>query len=450
MQKKNLLINDNSTKSSFIPTMIVVCLLTYARDNLGLTIPIDVFTIILGIGFLFFQKKDFIAFGVIEPLFYNGIRTTWVFLIAIIIYYIKYGKISKLTKYQAIILVLMIIEIFHIVIEPFDFGVYGGYFISYWYLAIMLGEIFNISNNDKQFVLSAYVLNFLFVMVDILQIFLGYYGSLSSLLTGSIRFGNIDQIHWFLDLDYYINLNENTVALFAIVSMAICFMCTYRQGKRNNLWIIGLVLSLFFGLATMSRAFLICLVFFIVLWGIIFLFKKRVISKKNLLGPTLAIISFSVGGSLLISQLSNIFDRFRGVNITGSRDAIFKLFNDFLFAHPQYWIAGIGLQSIDIKIGENRVTHNAIQETYVCFGLLGLVIVVFLFICAFKDVKRNKGKLELECLVPFLVYFAFIQTIQFVRLSSVYLLLPLVSMAASFDLNENRTIVDMRGIDDEN
>ena len=427
-------INKDNKKSSFIPTVIVLCLLTYLRDNMGFTVPIDLLTVVFGLGFLFFERRDFIALCVVEPLFYASIRTTWVFLIALIVYYFKFGNIRKITKYQAIVAVLMIIEFFHIMIEPFSMIGYVGYLITYWYMATMLGEMFYLDNEDKKYVMIAYVALFLFVMFDILLIFLGYYGSFASMLTGSIRFGNIDRLHWFLDLDYYINLNENTVAMYAIVAVGVCLSGYYQKSKRNYWWLIAMFLSMLFGLATMSRSFLLCLAIILIFWIFIVL-KKHSISRTNIFSLIIIGAGIAAGGGILATQISNILARFLEANITGSRNLIFALYNDFFFAHPQYWLTGIGLQSIDLKIGVNRVTHNGIQETYICFGILGLLLVFLLFIYAFMDAKsRLRDKhIQLESLIPFIGYFAFTQTIQFVRLSSVYLFLPLVFMVLVYD-----------------
>ena len=319
------------SRYSFIVSMFLVFVFTYARDNLGIKVPIDLFTLILGPAFLFYKKRDFIAFCAIEPLIFNGIRTVYVFAIAIIIYLLKFGL--KSNRFFFMICMVLFLELSHILIDPFDWGHYFGYFVTYMFLGILIHDAINLSYDDSIFVMKAYVISFMVIMVDLMQIFVSYHGNIISMLLGGNRFGDIDNIHWYIDLDYYISINANTIAMLSLFAISISLVCYNLRCESNKIfWLCSLYISMFFGLATGSRTFFMALGIIFLIW---LFFIKHTGNKSN----TQNVIAFIVIACILYIginyadlMIDNIFNRFKsGESTTGHRDEIFEVYTNYMF-----------------------------------------------------------------------------------------------------------------------
>ncbi len=54
-------------------------------------------------------------------------------------------------------------------------------------------------------------------------------------------------------------------------------------------------------------------------------------------------------------------------------------------------IMGVGIQNYDVKAGLNNVSHNAIQEIFVAWGILGFIAVLLIVIeSLYAVIKKHK------------------------------------------------------------
>lgn len=413
----------------FIMTMIIMCVLFFLRDNMGLNIPLGVFLACSFIGICFFRKEDFAVFGACITLFTHGVQTYYILFFAIIIYLFKFIHEIKNIKILALMMLLMMLELLHCFIQPFDFMEYIRYFISYGFIGIVLNDMSELTNKKVIFMLKSFVLTYCFTMFDILAQLANQLGNLMIFFAKGIRFGNLNVTQAANVVSLYDN--ENMIAMFSLIAISSCIILIFIE--KNNIWLIMCVVALFFGLSTFSKAFVIVLPF-LFLMVIVTLIKDNKISivKRAVTLLTIIMLVLILANTIFSNAIDNIIERFNAGDITSGRSDLFFEYNKFFFDNPEYWLTGIGLQFLREKTGILNTPHNGLQETLICFGLLGIII----WICIFRQIlicakKARRRKIKILNLIPVVVFIIYTQSIQFVRLPAIFLQIILLSYAIS-------------------
>ena len=169
---------------------------------------------------------------------------------------------------------------------------------------------------------------------------------------------------------------------------------------------------------------MVCLLV-LALFVILYLFKKSILKAVSILSVS-ALGIYILGNTVFADAWNNVLERFKAEDISTGRNILFKLYNDFIFSDIKNFLFGIGLHNVDTKTGIFNTPHNAIQEVVLCWGIIGLAVIVFLFGYMFRQYKKIVDKDKIIYIVPIFIFIMFIQTIQFVRLSSIFGLLVLL------------------------
>lgn len=417
-------------RTPFIITMFTMCVLFFLRDNLDINIPLVVFLGCSFIGICFFKKEDFAVFGACITLFTHGVQTYYILFFAIIIYLFKFIHKIKNIKIFSFMMLLMILELSHCFIQPFNLMEYIRYFISYIFIGIVLNDMSELTNRQVVFMLKSFVLIYCFTMIDILMQLAKQVGNLARFFTMGIRFGNLNVTQSANIVSLYDN--ENMIAMFSLVAISSCIILIFIE-KNNVFWLIMCAISLFFGLSTFSKAFVIVLPF-LFLMVIVTLIKDNKISivKRILILLIISIFILISVNTIFSNAISKIIERFNAGDITSGRSELFFEYNMFFYDNPKYWFTGIGLQSLREKTGILNTPHNGLQETIICFGFLGILI----WLCIFRQIliyakKARKNRIKLLNLIPIVAFVMYTQSIQFVRLPAIFLQIILLSYAIS-------------------
>ena len=248
------------------------------------------------------------------------------------------------------------------------------------------------------------------------------------IFTGNIRIGDtgiLDEME--LSGKIYLRANANNMAYFSIVSISLLLIQFFDKRIPLIEFIILIGVLFLCGLTTMSRTWFICLAI------LLFTFFNKIGNTGFL--KTIFFILIAVGGIYFIISNEDfstaIIERFTGDKTAGGRTSIFAEYNDFFFNHPAVILFGTGVLNYKKVAMLEHSTHNAIQQIYVCNGLIGgiLLIGVFFFTVANIWIKRNRMVSKVY-LLPLIISILFLQTLQI--LNPCILLLPLIPSILMF------------------
>ena len=423
--------------NTIVFTLVGLLLLFFLRDCLYINLPFFVFILYLTVAFIFFKRVDFLALGCVMPLFTHGLQTYLVLGIAMIVFFIRAKKI-KLEKTLILLFVLLLYEALHYFLYKFDFGEYLRYVVIYLYIGIMVTENQDVSREKRIQICKVFSITYLFVM---LIIYLQMYNLMGNNNLFSVRFGSLAKLR----NEQYVGLydNANMIALYSLLSLVICVK-VIKNGGNKYVWCIILLLSATVGFLTQSKTFFICLgIYILIVAHKILSSKKTSISKKIFVLSGITFLSIFSYLLLFSNMISVVWGRFGATDdLFSDRGGVFTGYHRFLMNNPLVLLLGTGLQRFDV-CGIANAPHNAIQETIVCFGIIGFFIVLGIVLSIVKQQKRKNGtqRTDYDLLI---MYFAFIQSIQFFRLSSIALLLLLimVSMTTERNLSINESYIN--------
>lgn len=421
---------------SFTFFCIILCALIFINDNILFFVPNFIFVIILAVVMLFCKKEDFYAVSVCLPLFTNAIQIVLVMLIGFPIYILKFKP--KINMILFLPVLLSLVELSHVILQPFSFVDYARHVITYFSLFLLLSDLGTLSKEEIQGIIKKYIFTYIFVMVDILVQFINKYGSIMFFITHSVRFGYASRESG-MEFGKLFN-NENMIGLYSLISAGASFFLLFTH-KNKILFLMTLLVSCVFGFLTGSRTFVISLILlgFIAFW--ILLSTKKITQRKKIVILVSSIVVFVAACVALYSTvLKNVIDRFLDSNSDGNRISIFTDYTNYMIDNPEYTFFGIGIQSVTDKTGLLDPPHNAVQELFVSMGVAGIILITIMYIYLFIE-SRNCRKdclrgINLLILLPFLLT---IQLIQYVRLPEVFYVTIIASLPLFFSGEKRET-----------
>lgn len=176
--------------------------------------------------------------------------------------------------------------------------------------------------------------------------------------------------------------------------LAVCLLVMLLQGLGNIFWMcIELIAVLFIGLMTASKSFLLALLIGGI-WILLFIIYKSTTKQMRIVmfgifGLAVGfILLFAMGGafySYCAQMLHRIINPTRG-DISNGRIAIWTQYFEVFQNHPQYfWFGNLNY----LLFGIEWVAHNMIIEQIAEYGIIGSVILVYLYVRVFKELNRT-------------------------------------------------------------
>lgn len=405
--------NTNKNRMFFIVSIAVFLLLIMARNVLGVRVPALLYLIYIAGIAIFCDRTELGALCVTFIPFYSSFQYKYAILLCIIIYAIKYGKDIKF-NFSLIILVIMIIwELLH------GFKYYINFFETLRGFSELLLFVFflNISYKDFdfKFICRVFVWTSIGIMtLLLLQLLIKINFDFEKLFTGSAayRFGNLEDSAE----QYGGTFNPNGLGF--ICNLALTGILQLIYFKQNNIFdFFSIAILVFFGVLTLSRTFLICLVFIITLY----VFSGKISIKKRMKRLFLLVIIITLFTALVITLVPTVLEgfkkRFNEEDISNGRMSLFLFYGKHILSSFEYFFFGIGMQNIIGKLSSvypsiYLVPHNGIIESIVVWGLPGLI---FLFFILFAPIYFSNKKFKLINLMPIILIFIDMQAGQFLR-----------------------------------
>lgn len=439
------MLNSNSKSINITPVFCVVSsfvLLLILRDFLKFSIPLELFVLTLALGVFFFKKSDYAILGVVTIPLGHGVQVPSLLLVCLVAIFFKYIVPNKIrvTKITLCIFGLCLIELCNVIIHPYsEFVEFIRYAVSLMFLAFILD---NTDENDKEFgsrIFNYYITIYTFVMFDIVYQLIERYGSIVYIISNGIRFGNLAEKGEHLVSLYD---NENNIALFSLIAVMACIaeLWKYGNNERKPFLYILLLISSFFGFMTLSKAYLFSYVFLgtLILIKILLQTNTSIVRKLGIFCSTILLAVFAYI-EIFADVINNIFNRIDTTEISTGRIDIFNMYNDYILNNLESLFFGIGIQNPAEKTGIWNSMHNGIQQVYVSFGIVGLILFTILIYNIVKKANiHRKCKISLINIIVFLALFVYTQSIQFMSSSSIFLFLIIVYYYLAYSYEETK------------
>lgn len=350
------------------------------------------------------------------------------FLLALAVKYflgVSGRRFSSINLLLAIVVVL--IELAHLYIT--NFAGIGQHFrwVVLFFFAIML-----MSEEDDYHSFRDYI-NY-FIVGYFVSAALGVIGYLYS----DVYPVNLDLVKRFSGLSG----DPNTFGLYSLLVISFVLPRLSKTSFKSIDYVIFFA-AIYFAVLTVSRTFLLCFVFLLLVY-----FAVRGFSRKGL---ALLMLFVSIGTTVLFfgadSALTNNYlsrlDHADLGGLTGARSGVFvEYINGFLSLAPLEILFGVGVNGyleyffyeVDAfnaykDFSEPIGPHNAFLELFVSFGLIGGLIFLFLLAsCLFSSVASSARSVGIDRILPLVALLSYALALQYLGQYSFYFLLLLINL----------------------
>lgn len=419
-----------NNKIIFISLWILTILLILVRDILSISIPFILFSGICAVASVILNQQNRILYILSLLPFCKGLPYSEMILIVLLIDLLfsifSKKKLIKFTDLFCLIGILVIELINYVYFNIFsDLIIYLMIYMFFVSYVVQTGVLKTLSKK----------LIVLFSISTIIAVFsiaireISWYG-FDYIITYNLRFGsNIEEL---VGTSY----NSNELGLYCLISTAL-LLVLFKNSKRKLLLIIAVICTVL-GMLSVSRTYIVLI---ILLWLLfIFIFKVK---------PThLLFVLCSM--SVVILLMYNLYPEFvtwlfdfaknRTTNSSGldnDRLLLFKMYFEFSTENFRNIVFGYSQKYMTILNTEVAV-HNAIQESIICWGILGLGITTYWIFSLIKNYKKHNeiNKNSLFKIIPIMLFLVYVQTIQLFTMNS-YLIIMMISLTA-FSVNPDK------------
>lgn len=204
------------------------------------------------------------------------------------------------------------------------------------------------------------------------------------------------------------NLNQNTFALYCSVAYALGIIMSFSS-KNKYLFIVLSIICFIGGALTISKAFFITAVFFLLLM-LIKMNNIKFIFLSIIIGAVIFVLFAKVPFlNSVITSMINRFDTATNVNdLTTGRLYLYTYYLDILRDNPLTLLFGRGLLEYQAFYPLGSRTHNIVLEAVMGWGICGFLIIISFYASkAKKRMKSNGTKIQYSNLIPFMAFLFF-------------------------------------------
>lgn len=437
-QNVNVEVNNLIKKLVFLSGLVLFWILIFFRNLNIVNIPHQVILIYSMVFLLLLNKDQQMAFIMSLITVRTAFQTGYLILFYIIIYVIRNYKYLKMKREVIVLSCLLIWEAFHLVIGEPSINEYFRDITFFIFLAVIM-----MSDNNKNY---DYCLIFktmaVFMIFSCIILLLNTYHTYGSTIVDA--FNNGYRLGFSREVlpELYIKMNANAAGSICNLIIAGLLLTAKEKKVIHYALVVALIII---GALTVSRTFIIVISILLVSFV---LFKENNLVKKFkiILG-----MLFVVGISLFLlyqfapSILQSFFDRFllAGEDGFSNRDTGLIEYNRIIFSDAKTFLFGIGMQDILSKVDisiltEVNVPHNGIQEIFLCWGLIGLILMASMFIFMTLTAKKLNKDLSLFNFIPLFVFLADIQVGQFITSDGAIFMLTVAFMLLFVPFKNNK------------
>lgn len=224
--------------------------------------------------------------------------------------------------------------------------------------------------------------------------------------------------------------NPNNIGYLSTSSIACLLSLYYYKKIKLFPFFVMLFISFACGMYSVSRTWALLVVLCFIIYFIA--------QKKNRLKGFLVLMTFSLAVIVYLNNnpaiLNSFIERFTEDNIetAGERTTLFASYNQFLFEHPMNFFFGTSSQLYKQVTGIYYSTHNALQQIWLSYGIIGFVIFVLAFILVLKNTYKRT---QYMAYLPIIIVVLFLQTIQILNPHTGMYPLVAAFMVIKMDLN---------------
>lgn len=391
-----------------------MCSLLIIRNILNVNFSVYLLVAVLALLSLTFNRSEMLAAIVLVAPFENAFPVTIYYAIMLCIYIIKRNFKLRLNIFIMPIFFLGIFELAHYYVKPFSFIQYFKLFMTYSFVGILIFD----NTNDVKYgkILKWFVIGaFLFCSLVFFKEWIINDYSVSNLFQSSKRLGDYD-INNNLIRNYNLYNNPNAIGLICNMAIASILIMLQINKQTLGIWMLLFILLSIYGFMTLSKTFIIILILQVLFVCGIFL---RRIKEKGYLERTLFLIislAFLSVYSIINMRfyLIKLINRFT-TDLLSHRGIIFQAYNSFMFEKLERILFGVGIQSINTKAGLLSNPHNMLQEVFVAWGIVGLIITSVIVLSIYKYSVKNNWKPIPIAHLPFLTLLLATQTSRLFR-----------------------------------
>lgn len=190
--------------------------------------------------------------------------------------------------------------------------------------------------------------------------------------------------------------NWNLLGILSALLFCHCFMMYFIVRQNTTKYFIFSAVMIACSLLTTSRTALLVNVVGAI-WILMFIKKNKSKNRKVLVIFVLIVFALLLfTGMLRISYVDKLIDRIvhpRGGDITNGRLALWSYFIHYLMTHPSTLLLGRGTTMAAEGIAMNGgvyywMAHNIALEQLYMYGILGTLIILFLYVFSFRRIIR--------------------------------------------------------------
>lgn len=212
-------------------------------------------------------------------------------------------------------------------------------------------------------------------------------------------------------------LNPNTIGVYSALIITILLVLIYfKKIKFDFIFIFMFFYSLLIGLMTVSRTFLLILIFIVIIYLFTSIQRMNIIALTGILFSIFAIFILFTTNAQLTEMLSKRI--FESDDISGSRFSIYGEYLKLIFSNENIFSFGIGMQDYLDKVHQyntfiNQATHNVFLEVWTIWGIFGVILVFFTFCLIIFNSNFWRGYKKSDCIVKLLPFLVIIISAQF-------------------------------------
>lgn len=415
-------------KTKLLVALIITILVIAIRDLYINSLPFMAFSGITLISSLFLNSTGRAMYIISLLPFCRGIPYSEMILVVLLIS-LYYGIINKKTieiKFFVPIVVIFILEICGYVYYN-NFSNYIFYCVVYMIFVSYVISQRLLKDVAKEGILMYSISTIISIVLVVIRevISVGF----DTIITYGMRFGaNYENVS-------VTSYNANELGLYACVAVALLMVLNIKQ--KNKLSLIFSAIITFLGFLSISRTYIVTI---LLVWVAYMLFNGIKVYNIIILSSSVIIILYIL--SICYPEMAEyvfsfILERMNAEDIgslSGRTDiAEFYLNNQF----SDIWAMFFGFTQRYLHILHGAASHNGFHEIFICWGIIGTFVVIYWFYVLLSKCNENNVKINSVVInwCPVILFFIYIQTIQFFT-QNCYLIVFLVSTLA-FSLNNN-------------
>lgn len=405
--------------------LLIMLVLVFLRTVYELPIPVGVFLILALIPAAMGTSGQMLAFVICCIPLSAAFQFKYALLLCILFYLLKRRGKYVVSHVALAVLLLMLWELLHAFYGDFSVIEYLRDFAELMILPLLIG--IDPKEFEHKLVIRSLAFCTVGVCLTLIVLQMKQAGWSLSFLTPSFRFGDGNPNL----TDFGLTYNPNRLGF--ICNLALTgLLLLYSRKEHTRADIAMAIMLIGFGIMTLSRTFVVCLV--IVILGFVVTMPGSV--KRKLWGTfgiaVIGVITLLIMIRLFPQVSEALIARFFESDISNGRNDIFVFYLQHIMLSPMYFLFGVGLQNYYEKVAAIHDTvalacHNGYQEIWVVWGIVGVALMGYMIAALLIIARSYTPKQNAVQYIPIIMILISVMAGQFVSAE-----IPLLSLVFAY------------------